>query len=1012
LPSSTDTLNLNNFNLSAEATLTLQNNLSLTQFPRNINAFDTTSTFFPWTIAGGYQIPIDGTTTIYCEISPTTYTTRAFRISTPTITGTGKIVKTGLGMLGLGGVSGQVNTFSGGIDVNGGWISPVFDGDTLGTGPITFQNLTGNSSFGITTGASTNVYVVPNKFIIKSSVNLGFAGSSAPPITFSGEFNIPNAGEVTISVNKSHSLNGVITGPKTAIFRREGAGALGLNYNTLNASQFAGIFRFIAGTTTISDYTLQNATFDTDYQVGVTLSGDVRIGAITGGSPLTLQGTTYIGSDYANDGYHSGIQNGTGTITINKIGSNNQTFAGPGGNKTSSPINIQGGSLTYTTNNPLSTTTATLTTTISDGAQLRLYGNISTITTGPMSLGGTLRSLTVPNIATTPAFGGRITLTRGAYLTADVNSTLNIYDLRLNGQMLYITGAGSVKFNTPPTYLDTVSGLVVLGKLDVSGISTSPTYLDGTGTIIGNIGFGEGGNFISGNGSGGQTLAISGSVTAAAGISIISAGADPNTNIASKIAITGTFSALGSFGVRCTGTGWKAGVEYAIATFATSTPPSVFLALAWTDSANPRIGSGTVRSTSTAIYITPQATLANLTWNGGVSGLWYDNQNSGFTFSGGGTGFYNGDNVTFSTAQNTSTATVNGAVTVASLSILNPSSRGSQTITGSGTITNNGNLNITDSTFDAARTDPYSVFLGVAGTHGTINVRQTRQYVGTEIRSIFLYVTNANALGGTSQINLTSDFTYGDIRVLFTAGANGLTTSRNVYTFTGAPTIFDVAANTRVTFSGTITNQGVGGVSYENFRKTGAGTLVLTGLSTYDRGINFYDGTLEINNIANIGVPSALGTAPGGSPFYSGTTLKYTGPTASTNRDFTVLGFLDASGTGTLTCNGIISSSSGSAVGLTGTSTGVISTTIGGTGVGLTKQGTGTWTLSSANTHTGPNTISGGKLVISKKTGLGTGAVSLAGSLQCTDKTTDPTKIASVSSFTTTGGSARLIIGA
>jgi autotransporter-associated beta strand protein len=76
----------------------------------------------------------------------------------------------------------------------------------------------------------------------------------------------------------------------------------------------------------------------------------------------------------------------------------------------------------------------------------------------------------------------------------------------------------------------------------------------------------------------------------------------------------------------------------------------------------------------------------------------------------------------------------------------------------------------------------------------------------------------------------------------------------------------------------------------------------------------------------------------------------------------------------------------------------------------IIKSGTYDVRLGSAGTYRGSTTISQGKLIAANKTALGTGPVIVSGSLQCTDTTTDVAKLASVSSFTSSGG--RLILGA
>jgi len=71
--------------------------------------------------------------------------------------------------------------------------------------------------------------------------------------------------------------------------------------------------------------------------------------------------------------------------------------------------------------------------------------------------------------------------------------------------------------------------------------------------------------------------------------------------------------------------------------------------------------------------------------------------------------------------------------------------------------------------------------------------------------------------------------------------------------------------------------------------KLGAGTLALTTLNTYTGATILAVGTLEANVIANGGVPSSLGAASSAAAniVFNGGTLRYTGPSAATDRSFT-----------------------------------------------------------------------------------------------------------------------------
>jgi fibronectin-binding autotransporter adhesin len=106
----------------------------------------------------------------------------------------------------------------------------------------------------------------------------------------------------------------------------------------------------------------------------------------------------------------------------------------------------------------------------------------------------------------------------------------------------------------------------------------------------------------------------------------------------------------------------------------------------------------------------------------------------------------------------------------------------------------------------------------------------------------------------------------------------------------------------------------------------------------------------------------------------NGATFQYAGPTASTNRLFTItpLGAtLDASGTGPVTFSNAgpigLTATGARTLTLTGSNTG--NNTLGATisdGAGgptsITKTGPGTWVLSALNTYSGPTTITAGTL--------------------------------------------------
>lgn len=172
--------------------------------------------------------------------------------------------------------------------------------------------------------------------------------------------------------------------------------------------------------------------------------------------------------------------------------------------------------------------------------------------------------------------------------------------------------------------------------------------------------------------------------------------------------------------------------------------------------------------------------------------------------------------------------------------------------------------------------------------------------------------------------------------------------------------------------SGTVTAILAGAV---NLTKTTAGTVTMSGASTYTGTTTISGGVLSVNSIQSVsGGASALGaptTAGNGTiAMASGTTLQYTGAGHTSNRVINLTGvtptgaIIDASGSGALTLSGGVTGSTFNLV-LTGTGSATQSGVIATTSGGLTKNGTGTWTLTGLNTYIGVTNITSGTLSVS-----------------------------------------------
>ncbi|MEI6607851.1 MAG: autotransporter-associated beta strand repeat-containing protein, partial [Verrucomicrobiota bacterium] len=188
-------------------------------------------------------------------------------------------------------------------------------------------------------------------------------------------------------------------------------------------------------------------------------------------------------------------------------------------------------------------------------------------------------------------------------------------------------------------------------------------------------------------------------------------------------------------------------------------------------------------------------------------------------------------------------------------------------------------------------------------------------------------------------------------------------------------------------------SKGAGGGSIM-IRKSGAGTLKLSGANTYTGRTIVTGGTLSVdsfNSVVKGKASSSLGApktdADAEIMISGGSTLLYTGKGETTDRNLNMPGdgdnlTLDQSGSGLLkfTSPFVMSGFAwNKTVILAGSSagTGELAFNIdnvydrkGNATTALTKSGSGTWTLSGKNTYTGPTTVTMGTLALTNAHGL------------------------------------------
>jgi len=250
---------------------------------------------------------------------------------------------------------------------------------------------------------------------------------------------------------------------------------------------------------------------------------------------------------------------------------------------------------------------------------------------------------------------------------------------------------------------------------------------------------------------------------------------------------------------------------------------------------------------------------------------------------------------------------------------------------------------------------------------GTWLVAGASSYTGsTTVAAGILRLGSANRIGDLSAVAVTSGATFDLNNFSDTVGS--LSGEGNVSLGSAALTLG--ADNTPATFSGIISGSG-------SVAKTGTGTQVLSGSNTYSGSTTITGGILSVSTLANGGVNSGLGSSTGAATnlIINGGTLRYTGASQATTRNYTIGtagGAFDASGTGSLTLTGaatLSGSNTARTLTLTGSNTAnnIFGSVLADNGNGKTsllKSGSGTWMLTGSNTYTGSTTISGGTLAI------------------------------------------------
>ena len=987
------------------------------------------------TIAGtnAIQMPASGGLTLNATnalwSSPALFFTTANTISAP-ITGTGNLVKTGVGNVAL---TNTTSSFTGQVQVLGGvlWI---------------------NSGNNATLGNAANGVLLDG----------GTLGVNGAALTSSRTWTIGANGGI-LNTFQALTMGGTLTG-SGALTKQIANSTLTIS---ANGSTFSGLLRADSGTTIISGasgqlgagsdvainatLTLDNATANLNNRLAgrsivsrggnLNLTGNATSATSESIGTLTAQG----GNSFVTVTPNTAQSN---TLTINSLGRNNGGgifFRGTGLGSapaanvasvvlTNAPTMIGGGGSAGSTNQSIIPWVTSLNGTASFGV------NMTTRDSGS----GQLRPLSGSEYVSTI---GAATSTDNVNITANetVAAPTTINALRLGGTAALTVSGGP---------LTITSGLILNGQ--ASGLAN---------TISSDITAGSAELILHSGGLGGATsgMNFTGVISGSGGLTRMGSG---GVQLANNNTYTGTTTLAG--GVTAIGTGTVSNDGTTPSAFGLGTSPIKLTSS--TSATRLWVTGNTVINRDLEVHLgasslpgigTAGVNLSeSLTLNGNLNLV----NTSGSPLN----NFLNleGDDSA------TNGVTINGVISgqgglrtsFGSYNVLN----GANTYSG-GTMIGLSNSGLTSGSGlnQFVQGDVWEAGTDTAFGTGTIWV-STSSVTGMAAPGIGTIVARNGARTLANRVELTSGFLNID-------GNNPLTLS-GAFELNGSAvngSLLQIGANSPTTISGT--------VSRGSLIKSGAGTLTLSGNNQYTGQTIVRAGTLSVGNIGNGGTFGNLGGAPSSASYLtlSGNaigntgTLKYTGGGETTNRNFALAGTggtIDASGTGALvfgSTNSITQNTpigSGSITGLTfNSASNVISVgttfasqlvvgstvsgnvniptgttitevgsnwirlsnnvTAGGTAQALTltfptgaqrtltltgsntdlntlnlslgnqstgltsalvKNGTGTWNLTGASTYTGGTTINAGRLYVNDTasattSGLGVGAVTING---------------------------------
>ena len=461
-----------------------------------------------------FSIPVPATLT--GTNGNTTFDTNGNNITVDgVLSGAGGLIKSGLGTLNLN----ANNTAAGGATVSQGTLQ-------LGNGGATGQ-IGGNITLGDAGTGANDAALLVNRSDVNThpnNITVSALGTGTATIGSNSVAGGPQATIFTgtITLNRPTTMQG--TDPDRTTYTNVISGNVGtLTVNGGARTTWEANNTFVgdvvisgAGTVlqvgVVGDQIPDNSNVDVgagttlqlnnDDEVINGLNGSGTVQNIVGGNTLT------VGAGGATANFSGVIQNGSGTMSLIKIGSGTQTLSGSLSTYTG-PTNVNAGILAAAANNALGSSTGD--TTVAGGATLGFTGDITYSTMEPVNVTGTGAAGTagaIDNLSGDNSFNGLITLTGPATvgaqagsldLTKGIDNDGNTLTLNPTGGSLTVsgpisgsadlvkTGAGIATLSATNTY---EAGTTINdGILNVTGsigtVGTAGTTVNSGGTLAG-----------------------------------------------------------------------------------------------------------------------------------------------------------------------------------------------------------------------------------------------------------------------------------------------------------------------------------------------------------------------------------------------------------------------------------------------------------------------------------------------------------------------------------------------